>query len=470
MPTLTIDATGEPITDEVENNDVTCRDCGSEAPAEDMTDLDGDHVCDSCHDEYYSCNDCDDMIHGDDTYSVNDGDMVCESCNDNYYTCEDCDVRVSGDYICTVGYDRNVCDSCRDNNYDYCEGCGEYYNPDYGQCCNNDCDCEAPAQSFAFPNATTGDALANDTRAPLTLAEGFISEVGLAEIARLIRGIVPAPGYRQQYKIGEDGNYILTDDGMGYIQTDEYAEYLKYANISNDVLSGAVDPEWQTSGGNFTKRLSRHAYQTQGIKLDAGIVSKIGNIARDNSKGIAVEFELTRNLNMSAGEFYHEDSCWWSDYSESRCALKNNGGLGLRTFKTETYEAYDYQIGPWAHNFGRAYTPVGMREHEIVSGRAWVMPLLRRDNRWTPTFDAENADGYIVFNGYGDLDGYNPARIVAALTGMKYAKVGFNCDPMYVNAGGYLVTTDEHLATGSFNLDVDTHANLYNREKMMTNA
>lgn len=470
MPTLTIDATGEPITED-DHGLGSCHDCASDLNPDEVgaNVIDGNELCESCRDEYYSCSDCSDMIHGDDTHTVNGDEIVCDSCADNYYCCEDCDIRVSGDYICTVGYDRYVCDTCRDNSYDYCEGCGEYYNINDGRCCNDDCDCEAPAQSFAFPNATTGDAISNDARVPMTLAEGLISEVGIHQIIEVIRNSVEWPSYRDQYIRDENGNAVLNEAGNGYVMSEAYENAQRYARVAYG-FEEAVGVEWARSDGNFTKRLSRYAYQSEKIKLEADVVSKIGNIARDNSKGIDVEFELTRNLNMSASDFFHDSSCWWSDYAESRCALKSNGGMGLRTFKTESYPAYEYQIGPWAHDFGRAYTPVGKREHEIVSGRAWVMPLLRRDNRWVPTFDANNADGYIVFNGYGDLEGYAPARIVAALTGMKYVKVDFSCDPMYVNAGGYLVTTDEHLSTASFDLGVNTHADLYNREQMMTNA
>jgi hypothetical protein len=174
-------------------------------------------------------------------------------------------------------------------------------------------------------------------------------------------------------------------------------------------------------------------------------MSQIGTIARDHSKPVEVEIEVTREFNESAAYFYHEDSCYWGSYYESRCALKTNGAFGLRSFR------------------GGA-----------VSGRAWVMPLrhvdrLRTGPDLTPTFDTMGADAFVVFNGYGDLGGYAASRIVAHMAGWTYRKIGFGCDPMYINAGGYLVAP-EHIAEpytdGSLKLSVPQHSDLYESEKV----
>jgi hypothetical protein len=160
-------------------------------------------------------------------------------------------------------------------------------------------------------------------------------------------------------------------------------------------------------------------------------MSEVGTIARDHSKAAAFEVDVTRDLNRSPDYFYHDDSCWWGGMSESRCALKTNGGFGLRSLRGQS-----------------------------VSGRAWVMPL-RDCGGLVPTLDTETPDAFIVFNGYGDLAGYAPARIMAGMAGWTYKKIAFSCDPMYINAGGYLVAP-EHIIqdTANLRLSVPQHAHL----------
>jgi hypothetical protein len=146
---------------------------------------------------------------------------------------------------------------------------------------------------------------------------------------------------------------------------------------------------------------------------------------------------------MSAAAFYHDDSCWWQGYSESRCALKTNGGFGLRTFD----------------------------RHGDVTGRAWVMPLkLSASGHLEPTFNTETPDAFTVFNGYGDLAGYTAPRIVGHMAGWTYRKIGFDASPMYVNAGGYLVAPEEvakkYDGTNNYLiLRLSQHADLLKREQ-----
>ena len=159
--------------------------------------------------------------------------------------------------------------------------------------------------------------------------------------------------------------------------------------------------------------------------------------------------------------------------------------FGMRTFKTEV-----------------GYNNV---EYRNVTGRAWVMPLkLTGKNQpgprdpnlcsdpvccpppepvagapaLAPTFDTMTPDAFIVFNGYGDLSGYGPARIMAHMAGMTYRKVAFTCSPMYVNGEqGYLVAPEalaEKYTDGRLNLSVPQHADLYdteiNESKELVNA
>jgi hypothetical protein len=235
---------------------------------------------------------------------------------------------------------------------------------------------------------------------------------------------------------------MLPDGGYPDSFYEERSKWFDLASGLEDALGG----QWQTKEGNYTKRLSKLAYKSHGLKIPPAVLSQVGCIARDNSTGVDFAIEVTRDLNLSAEEFYHEDSCWWQSYSESRCSLKSNGGIGMRTFG-----------GPYGE----------------VRGRAWIMPLRLVDGELVATFDSLTPDGFMVFNGYGDLSGYTPARIVSHMAGMTYRKISFDCSPMYVNNGsGYLVTSEEianqYATKGRLTLNASVHSNLHHKEEVAT--
>jgi len=267
--------------------------------------------------------------------------------------------------------------------------------------------CEAPHQQFTIRNDGQPP-LASDTRVPITLPAGVISDEGISEIQR----------------------YLLR-------MAREYGPPL-LAEVAYEI-PGALGSQWQAKTGNYTKRLSRCAYQQYEIKIEPEVLSQVGCIARDHSTAVSFDIDVTRQLNRSSGDFCNDGSCWWQSERQSRCALKTNGGFGLRSFS---------RLG-W------------------VSGRVWVMPL-RKTGAGTliPTFDTMTPDAFVVFNGYGDLAGYTGARVMAAMAGWTYAKIPFTCDPMYINgANGYLVAPEEIVQTcKSLELSVPSHADLYEKE------
>lgn len=347
-------------------------------------------------------------------YGLADGSIICEDCRENYWLCFHCEELHES--TTTIG-DEEVCPDCRDRLYSYCDECEEYYRDGYG--CGNDhmgaaeegtC-CEAPEQEFTVRN--DGDPpLANDTRVTVTMPAGIISEAGLDEI---------------RYRL----------------------HMARLYGASN--LVAEVGPQWQGKRGNFTKRLSSALHKSPYDEtIPPDVLSAIGNIARDHSRPVDFQIEVTRDLNLPREDFYHDGSCWWTDYASSRCTLKTNGGFGLRTFGGD---------------------------YDRVQGRAWVMPLKLADGvlpladikpQLVPTFNTMTPDAFVVFNGYGDLEGYTPARIIAHMAGMTYRKIGFSCPPMYVNSGGYLVAPEaiaHHYTDGSLHLSVDQHSNLFDREQ-----
>lgn len=368
-------------------------------------------------DDIAFCDGCQRPSWSDDLNDAGDDARVCEPCWDDWWTCSDCGGRFPE--TSTTLHDEEVCESCRDRHYNWCEDCEGYYHHDYASDHRHGgCDCESPAMHFRVRNDGQ-DPLDNDTRTTITLPAGMISDEGMRAISRYLR-----------------------DKSREFdAPTSEHLWSLSYG------LDEKIGTRWQAKDGNFTKRLSRHAYQTYGLKITPEILSQIGNIASDHSRAIDFAIETTRNLNMSAEDFYHEDSCWWQSYSESRCALKTNGGFGLRTFG----------------------------DYDTVKGRAWVMPMRLDDTRGlVPTFETQEPDAFVVFNGYGDLSGYSAARIVAHMAGMTYRKINFACSPMYVNGdSGYIVAPEEiaeDFTDGSLSLSVDQHSHLYHSEKGLANV
>lgn len=387
----------------------------------------------------------------DDGHGVGDDEWACTPCFQNdYYQCGRCDEHFTGGLTETMDDHYSVCDSCRDHHYSFCEDCDGYYRDENSG--NHDhtasgC-CVSPEMGFTVRN--DGDpVLANDTRVTVTLPAGTIDTEGVNRIMNHLynlglndlAGLIPTIGEKWQTK---DGNFTKRLSKAAHKMRQEYLQHDKDWNARNPGISG---------GSGWLARV-------ESLKTPPAVLSAIGTIGAEHCRAVDFSVEVTRNLNLDAAEFCHEDSCWWGGYSNSRCALKTNGGYALRTFSREG----------WG-----------------VAGRAWVMPLRLGDEQSTPscsitncstcpsgssklhpTFDTLTPDAFVVFNGYGDLEGYNAARIVAHMAGMTYRKIRFACTPMFVNGdSGYLIAPEEIAADytdGSLNISVDQHSNLYARE------
>lgn len=327
-----------------------------------------------------SCASCHLWMDDDDSTTVLSGDPVCDGCLSEYYsTCGRClEWELRDEMTHVHDLDEVYCEDCQNSVLSWCEDCEVYYRYDHEEH-ENSCDCEAPIRKFRFPATgpgTRSGSVKHDKRLTVVLPAGIIDDEGLRQIRQLL-------------------------------QSDTNALY-----AANPAMQ-AIGDEWQTRKGNYTRRLSSELYKNHQVKVGKDVLTKVGNIARQHSTDTtewAIEF--TRNLNLSAEAFGHEDSCWWQSYYESRCALKQWGGLGLRTFD----------------------------EHDYVSGRAWVQPL---NSTFFPTHDTLGAHAYLVYNCYGELSGAKGARIIAHLTGKTYRKISVHSDPQYVNGNtGWLVAVE----------------------------
>ena len=108
-----------------------CSDCDSEIEEGDESyEYDGNTICQSCRDDnYYSCDDCGELVTCDDAISAGD-DLFCPDCvDDNCCQCDDCGEYItSGDEISDS--DVTLCESCYQNDYFTCPGCDHIYHSD----------------------------------------------------------------------------------------------------------------------------------------------------------------------------------------------------------------------------------------------------------------------------------------------------------------------------------------------------
>lgn len=354
------------------------------------------------------CEDCNSPVWDDESTTTAAGAVICESCRDNSYVCcEACDEYYRDYNVTYVGNSTYCDDNCLGEYCTFCDECDEYYHDDYSDDhAHGGCECDAPRPRFSFPANGRGTVSQNE-RLQVELPAGTISPEGIYEVWMAVAGA----NLRNS-----DGTLVSAYDVRKLVE--------------------GLEPEWQKKSGNFTKRLSKALYTELKVKMPAAVISGVGNIARQHTTTVSSHWvEFTRNLNGSAEEFCNEDSCWWGGYSYSRCSLKSWGGIGLRSYCSEHDDTY------------------------CPRGRAWVQPL---DADMRPTHDTMGAHAYLVYNGYGNMDGYTPARIVAHLTGRTYRKVAVSLRPQYVNnSNGYLVADEATCnKVDSITFEADQHDTL----------
>lgn len=219
-----------------------------------------------------------------------------------------------------------------------------------------------------------------------------------------------------------DGERFSVEMPKGYVTAVGQAaigRYLENKGVYCGIDWDQIGAEWTTNRGTMPKRISSFVAKYNKefgyeYRLTSDMLADIGMIAKDNTaKESMFHLQMSRDLNQSAAYWFHTASCWFgtSDQGRARCAFKSSGGFGLRSFKSATSD-------------------------EVV-GRVWVQPL---NNRLQPTHQSLDCYGYVVFNNYGNLDGYSTARVIAQMTGMSYKKVSYRCEMHYVNnSSGYLI-------------------------------
>lgn len=275
-----------------------------------------------------------------------------------------------------------------------CDVCGESYCDDDDHDCSriHCCESERPDFRIARPE---GEPIVSDTPFALEIPDDM-----------------PIPNDTL------DGIWNMISCELGLYPLD-----LDLAVLTDD--DGPVGPLWITKRGTFPKRLSSYIYKAHGTKIPSDLLSRVGDMARTGAiPAGTVNLEITRRLNEGPKYFAHEESCWWGSYGESRCLLKQIGGFGLRSLPN---------LEPC---------------NSDPEGRAWVVPVARRDDSptpWLPSHE-DDADGWLLFNGYGGLAEYRAVRLWATVLGLSYKKIDFYADHMYVNSHtGYLASRQDLL-------------------------
>jgi len=111
-------------------NKVKCKNCGEMVDDEEVTDVQGDLLCDSCYQELGSCcEECGEHFYTDNMTEI-DGILYCTECRDNnFFLCDDCKEYHNTDNMNTINDDWHVCPDCLEN-YSYCEDCQQYFDSD----------------------------------------------------------------------------------------------------------------------------------------------------------------------------------------------------------------------------------------------------------------------------------------------------------------------------------------------------
>lgn len=357
---------------------------------------------------------------------------VCATCRSAYYRkCTKCTTLSSNRRNTEDG--GRVCERCI-GEYANCRNCNVYYNPENSLVSHrhdgSDC-CKAPEEMMQFTMRNDGmDPVVSDTVTRVTLPAGVLSAEGRQEIA----------------------NYLLNKR----YDTSDSETQRQWIGVGQNLA--IIGDNWQTKEGNYPKRVSRYAYKNWGLKINADVMSEIGNIGARHTVSVDFDIEFSRLLDQTATEWGHAGSCWWQSYYHCRCAMKSNGGIGVRSVKV-----------------GR-----GKGKKEVL-GRAWIYPLKKITEKapldtvsgWlVPTFNTETPDAFVVFNGYGNLTGYAAPRLIANMQGMTYRKVNMELvstpKNSYINTGsGYIVAPEDiadKFTDGRLIISVKQHSDLFARE------
>jgi hypothetical protein len=457
----------------------------------------------------------------------------------DWYICCACSTPHHANYSLITGDDRRLCDLCYDDGNGEWHTCehteeifheddmvyryGDWYhvdhNPDVDQDLDDPDDPSMCKSSFIGQKIATVSlgVLSEEVRYEMEMPAGTVDAVGRKKINSLlskglledIHKLYDEYCYEQYCKVSARTREVLNEINavvMHDCPWEDVFDEKRLKEITDLVNSLSSEPtqewdwRWQNRKGNLTKRLVKLFKRAWNISIDPCDVAEIGNIARAHSEGVKYSFELTRDLNRPAHQFYHSDSCWWTCHAESRCYAKQNGTIGLRTFEGERVTGRVWLVplrlalGPQKKNTGIIWenkarsATIGISSHpqmvlccpdhvsrsgfievsgEFCKGeRAHISTDINQMLRWgrdtwnTDRDEPEPIQGWLVYNGYSG-NASNPTRAFAALwaqvMGMTYSQVELNRDnsQVYVNKGAHFLVTSPDLIVSTQSLTID---------------
>ncbi len=195
-----------------------------------------------------------------------------------------------------------------------------------------------------------------------------------------------------------------------------------------EILSRDIGLSWKSKLGTFPKRLSRYLYKNHQLKLSPEVMSKIGNIARENSIiNEKYKIDFVDKFNWDDGDFGDDGSCFWSDHSETKDYMEESEDFAAIRFFDDNCE------DGGCNGCGKA--------------RSWIYG---------------NGGGfYIIFNAYG-YGLLRQTRIMAYNLGLSYKKItlknnGEDSGKLFINNGnGYIIGEQEKISEiNSFDFRVD---------------
>jgi hypothetical protein len=124
-----------------------CNDCGQLTRDDDITEVDGNYVCEGClSDNYALCEECDEWHSLRETFTINDK-CVCYDCRRNHYTrCYHCEKWIRNDDVYRTEDDYPLCQSCYEDDTYTCINCGSSFYSEDSLIYNED-DCEYYCES-----------------------------------------------------------------------------------------------------------------------------------------------------------------------------------------------------------------------------------------------------------------------------------------------------------------------------------
>ncbi len=338
------------------------------------------------------------------THNLMNGDTIlCRSCESSIDTCFHCSSRYMDGDAFEYGGESFCSGDCVDE-YFHCENCEAMYSREdmYGEGYCSDCYDEKSDKSECLPRYPS---------IILIGAKGAKLESGVYHKVEVPCGDVSTEAQSEILRAMESA-------GLRLDRTEGKYPFRKYFTIREEI-------EWvaTTRRGALPKRIAKWQAYHYSTKIDTALRSKIGDIvAQGTSKHKDYEIMFDPDLNKDECYFVNSGSCWWGDWSKSRCWMKDNGGVGV-LIKTQ----YDGCI--YGH-----------------SERLWLQPIKKSEKHTTGwSLDGKSKitpeTPILLFNHYGRLQAPTAVRIVATLLGRTYEKVELSAnDAAYINHGsGYVL-------------------------------